>query len=73
MESIYCISSLNSSLPSIITQTESGNSNVYVYVTYLEPPSGGGSFTVGIAWVGTVCFQSYWNINGGTMNGKGYR
>ena len=46
---------------------------MFVYITHLTPPSGGGSFTVGIAWVGTVCFTNSISINGGTNNGKGFR
>ena len=42
----------------------SEDADVFVYITHLEPPSGGGSFTVGIAWVGTVCYSDY---------SKGYR
>ena len=43
----------------------SEDADVFVYITHLTPPSGGGSFTVGIAWVGTVCYSDSW--------GKGYR
>ena len=47
--------------------------NLFVFITHLNPPSGGGSFTVGIAWGGTVCTPDNANINGGTNNGKGFR
>jgi len=47
--------------------------NLFVFITHLTPPSGGGSFTVGIAWGGTVCTPDSDNVNGGTDNGKGFR
>ena len=56
-----------------VDANESDDPNLFVFITYLTPPSGGGSFTVGIAWGGTVCFPDDANINGGTSNGKGFR
>ena len=37
------------------------------------PPNGGGSFTVGVAWRGSICFTNNLSINGGSNNGKGFR
>ena len=56
-----------------VDTNESEDPNVFVFVTHLTPPSGGGSFTVGIAWRGTVCTPDDANVNGGTNNGKGFR
>merc|ERR1712051_718512 len=47
--------------------------DAFVYITWVTPPSGGGSFTVGIAWVGSVCYTNNLSVNGGTNNGKGFR
>ena len=46
---------------------------MFVYITHLTPPSGGGSFTVGIAWVGSLCYSNTMSVNGGSNNGKGFR
>ena len=56
-----------------VNTNESEDPNLFVFITHLTPPSGGGSFTVGIAWGGSVCYQDNWNVNGGTNNGKGFR
>jgi len=56
-----------------VDTNESEDANVFVFVTHLTPPSGGGSFTVGIAWRGTLCTPDDANVNGGTNNGKGFR
>ena len=56
-----------------VDANESEDANLFVFITYLEPPSGGGSFTLGNAWGGTVCVPDNGNLNGGTSNGKGFR
>ena len=56
-----------------VNANESEDPNVFVFITHLTPPSGGESFTVGIAWGGTVCYPDNLNVNGGTNNGKGFR
>ena len=67
---MFCISSV---LGDHVSTNESEDPNLFVFITHLTPPSGGGSFTVGIAWGGSVCYQDNWNVNGGTNNGKGFR
>ena len=56
-----------------VANVEPEEANVFVYITHLEPPSGGGSFVVGIAYVGTLCYTNDLSVNGGTNNGKGFR
>jgi len=56
-----------------VDTNESEDPNLFVFITHLTPPSGGGSFTVGIAWGGVVCVPDGANMNGGTNNGKGFR
>ena len=56
-----------------VNANESEDPNVFVFITHLTPPSGGGSVTVGIAWVGTVCIPDNADVHGGTNNGKGFR
>ena len=56
-----------------VDTNESEDPNLFVFITHLNPPSGGGSFTVGIAWGGVVCYPDNINVNGGTNNGKGFR
>ena len=56
-----------------VDTNESEDPNLFVFITHLTPPSGGGSFTVGVAWGGSVCYPDSANINGGTNNGKGFR
>ena len=60
-------------LGSHVDTNESEDPNLFVFITHLNPPSGGGSFTVGIAWGGVVCYPDNINVNGGTNNGKGFR
>ena len=62
-----------SPLVTYVSQTEPEDADAFVYITHLTPPSGGGSFTVGIAWVGSVCYTNNLSVNGGTNNGKGFR
>ena len=58
-----------------VANFESEDPNVFVYITHLLPPSGGGSFTVGIAWLGSVCHSSKghrvsinsWHSNSGDL------
>merc|ERR1711971_370626 len=47
-----------------VSDNESEDADAFVYITHLTPPSGGGSFVVGIAWVGTVCYS---------YGGRGYK
>ena len=56
-----------------VAYDEPENADVFVYITHLTPPSGGGSFTVGIAWVGSLCYSNTMSVNGGSNNGKGFR
>ena len=56
-----------------VAYVEPENADVFVYITHLVPPSGGGSFIVGVAWVGSICFTNNLSINGGSNNGKGFR
>ena len=56
-----------------VDANETEDANLFVFITYLNPPSGGDPFTVGIAWGGTVCTPDNANVNGGTNNGKGFR
>ena len=67
---MFCISSI---LGRHVDTNESEDPNLFVFITHLTPPSGGGTFTVGIAWGGTVCIPDNANINGGSNNGKGFR
>ena len=40
-----------------VSNFESEDPNVFVYITHLVPPSSG-SYVVGVAWLGTVCLNS---------------
>ena len=62
-----------SPLVDYVSNVETENADVFVYITHLTPPSGGGSFTVGIGWLGTVCFTNNLSVNGVSNNGKGFR
>jgi hypothetical protein len=61
------------SLVDYVSNVEPEDADAFVYITHLTPPSGGGSFTVGIAWVGSICWTNAYSINGGTNNGKGFK
>ena len=56
-----------------VSNNEPEDANAFVYITHLVPPNGGGSFTVGVAWRGSICFTNNLSINGGSNNGKGFR
>ena len=56
-----------------ISTTEAEDPNLFVYLATYIPPAGGGSFTAGSGWVGSICYQNNWSVNGGSNNGKGFR
>jgi len=56
----------------IINNESTESPNLFVYLSYYTPPPGV-TYTVGSAWVGSVCIADDANVNGGTQNGKGFR
>ena len=62
-----------SDLVDYVAYVEPDEANLFVYITHLVPPSGGGSFTTGVAFRGTICYTNFLSINGGTNNGKGFK
>ena len=55
-----------------VVNVETEDANVFAFITHLVPPSSG-TYTVGIAWRGSLCYTDNMNVNGGSNNGKGFR
>ena len=60
-----------SDLPNVLYQTESGDADLYAYVTYLPPQTD--PFVAGVAWFGTLCYNNSWTVFNQTNTGKGFR
>ena len=55
-----------------VVNVETEDANVFAFITHLVPPWFG-TYTVGIAWRGSLCYTDNMNVNGGSNNGKGFR
>ena len=58
-----------------INSNETGNPDLFVFITHLEPQvmSREDQQSIGVSWKGSVCYNDDWNIDMGVANGKGYR
>ena len=55
-----------------VLNVETEDPNVFAFITHLVPPNFG-TYTVGKAWRGSLCYTDNLNVNGGSNNGKGFR
>ena len=55
-----------------VVNVETEDPNVFAFITHLVPPNFG-TYTVGKAWRGSLCYTDNLNVNGGSNNGKGFR
>ena len=56
-----------------INSNETGNPDLFVFITHLESQVGHDQQSIGVSWKGSVCYNNDWNIDMGVANGKGYR
>ena len=55
-----------------VVNVETEDAKVLAVLSHLVPSSSG-TYTVGIAWRGSLCYTDNMSVNGGTNNGKGFR
>ena len=56
-----------------INSNETGNPDLFVFITHLESQVGHDQQSIGVSWKGSVCYNDDWDIDVGVANGKGYR